>query len=207
LRLAFEPRRRRPPFVRKLQARVERLWYRRSALLERHGIAARSESAEAIALVVKALLLEWDQITSRVGWRRGEGYLKGVPIKKLARWTGLNVGRVVRAVCALMHAGLLQGKQPREQLEDGRWVGLPKVRRISWRLFYLVGVQENELRQAAAAAAERRARPPAPASSGPANRLGDPEPAGQVLAELEIGRAARLERIAAAERERGPPGK
>src|SRR5438093_5379362 len=97
LRLTFEPRRRRPPMVRKLMARAERLYYQRARILVRHGVTERSELAEAIVLLVKALLVEWDQVTSRIGWRRPDGRIAGIAIDGLARWTGLSVGRVARA--------------------------------------------------------------------------------------------------------------
>jgi hypothetical protein len=201
LRLTFEPKVRRPPFVRKVLSRCERFYFRRSALLRRHGICARSEAAEAIMLVVKALLLEWDQVTSRVGWRRSgdgyDGYLAGVPVKVIARWSGLNVSRVARALSVLMQAGLLQGSQPCEQLADGRWIGYPKVRRISWRLFYLLGFDENELRQVADAAQARRraASSPAPAPERQHHREGEPTAAGDVLGHLQRKMHEQLERL------------
>lgn len=187
LRLTFEPRRRRPRMVRKLLARSERFYWRRPLLLV--GIASRSELAQAIVLVIKALLLEWCQVTSRVGWRRPDGTVAGISVEVLARWTGLSVGRVARAVGALKRAGLLKGSQPRER-KDERWIGYPSVRWISHRLFYLLGVSENELRQAAQSAAHQRTKHAAPTE--PEDRPGEPTPVG----ELAVVAAARLERLA-----------
>lgn len=199
LRLVFEPKKKRPPKVREMQSRSERLSYRRRSLLRRFGICARSELAEAIVLVVKALLLEWDQVTSRVGWARGDGRLVGVPLEVLARWTGLNFGRVVRAVGVLRHAGLLQGGQPVEH-KNGRWIGYAAVRRISWRLFYLLGYTENDMRQIAENAQKRRqqaAAPAPPPDKGPPES--EPTAAGDVLARLEGYRARQLARLAPGE--------
>jgi len=202
LKLAFQPRRRRPPFVRKLMSFAEKLWFRRGALLARLGVCARSERAEAIVLVVKALLLQWDIITSRVGMARGDGYLVGISVQVIAKWANINVGRAQLAICALMRAGFLQGSQHVEEVEPGRWVAMPKVRRIHWSLFFVLGIDRNELEQAVESAKQQRAAKstPAPASSPPAHREGEPTGAGELLAHLAAHNAAREARML-----RGPP--
>jgi hypothetical protein len=202
LRLAREPKRRRPPLVRKLMSCAERLYWR-TRILGMAGVAARSELREAIVLVIKALLLNWDQVTSRVLWGPdGGGQRFGVPLEVIASWTGLNIGRVVRAVAALRHAGLLQGGQPCELRPDGRWIGYAAVRRISWRLFYLMGIDRNELEQAAAAAQQRRAAAATPAPARRERREGDPTSPEEILAGLANERARQAHRRERLEAER-----
>lgn len=89
----------------------------------------RSQRREALALVGMAEIYRMDLASSRVGEPiPGTPYLKGIPVEKLAEWTGLSYSRAARAVQDFTRAryqtgridkrGRLVPSQPREWEDD-----------------------------------------------------------------------------------------
>jgi hypothetical protein len=155
------------------------LYRRQLNLLTKAERERRTEVLEAIVLVVRALLRWTDLCSLRVGkpWeKRGRRYVHGLPLRTIAKWTGLEVRRVQRALYELRYAGYVAGpglagpniiRQPVDAIENelGEVIGYrgcPAVRRVTLLFFERLGLA-GWLRQSQA---DRVAQLASPARAG-----------------------------------------
>ena len=94
----------------------------------------RSERREACIVVIGAILKYTDLVSLRVGIPTAKGFVN-LTLSTLCKQTNLGLKRFTRAIDDLKHADIITLSQPRQLLEDGRWIGLAAVKALSWKLF------------------------------------------------------------------------
>jgi|SRR5690554_2953718 len=99
----------------------------------------RTERRESCICLMAAILKYTDLTSLRVGIPTANGF-KSLTIEFLARQTGLTLKRIERAIKDLKAAGLLTVSQPRQLLENGKWVGLAAVKAVNHQLFHVFGL-------------------------------------------------------------------
>lgn len=138
------------------------------------GPRKRSERLEALVLVAKALLYRMDIVTLRVGTGFSDGSCSGITARSLGVWTGMNTGRVTRALADLRDAGYINTRQPRE-LVDGHYFGLASIRNLTLSFFNRLGLSlklsiertRTSKRRREAAEQQRKSNPQEPADGTP----------------------------------------
>jgi len=125
-----------PPFLFKAAERVREWVYFQTWKF--YDDPKRSERLEAIVLVLQVLVFRTDLVTNRVGTPPGtrDEWFRGITADYIARWTGLRLGRVTRALDDLRGQGHLKSVQPCELDEaTGEYTGLAAVRNITMKLW------------------------------------------------------------------------
>jgi hypothetical protein len=161
-------------FIGKAMSAAERLFHQRHSFPE---LAAgrrfsRSERREAIVRVVKCLLYFMDLVTLRVALSRADERCVGLTETSIARWTGLSLWRVERALADLRAAGFLRSVQARV-VKDGRYFGLAAIRTFSASFFARLGLgttlvleRKRIYKHRLAVARSCGRRPPGPGHAG-----------------------------------------
>jgi membrane peptidoglycan carboxypeptidase len=134
----WEPKRDLPPFLFEAADRVRETVYWQTWRFGELGQSKRSERLEAIVLVLLVLIYRTDLISGRVGTppKVDDEWFRGITADYIARWTGMRLGRVTRALDDLRWAGFITSLQPREVDEaTGEYTGLAAVRNITMKLW------------------------------------------------------------------------
>lgn len=101
----------------------------------------RSERREACIIVMAAILKYTDLVSLRVGIPTKNGF-SSLSYHSLRKHTHLGEKRFQRAMNDLKAADLITVSQPRELLENGKWIGLSAVKAVSKDIFELFGLLE-----------------------------------------------------------------
>lgn len=134
-----------PLVISRLMERITQYYERPRKLIPSLDLAngserqQRSERREACVCMLAALLKYTDLTSLRVGIPTADGF-KSMTVEYIAKQTGMTLKRCERAIADLKAAGLLTVSQPRQLLQDGRWVGLAAVKAVSHHLFHVFGL-------------------------------------------------------------------
>lgn len=134
----WEPKRDLPPFLLEAVDEIRDAVYWQRWKFAELGEGKRSERLEAIVLVMSVLILRTDLVSSRVGTppTAQDEWFRGVTADYIARWTGLRLGRVTRALDDVRWAGYITSLQPCElNQETGEYTGLAAVRNITMKFW------------------------------------------------------------------------
>jgi len=150
----------RPPILTWVRERLSE-YFERPSLIPSLNAAngsprqQRSERREACLLVMDAMIHYVDLVKLIVGVPQEDGGVRGIPMKRIAELTGMELRRVERAMRDLVSAGLVTVHRICEQIEPDRYIGYPAIRVIPSMLFSLFGLDRN-LSQERKRASERR---------------------------------------------------
>jgi hypothetical protein len=134
----WEPKNDLPPFLPDAVETIREEVYWQTWKFGELGESKRSERLEAIVLVLSVLVYRTDLVSGRVGSppTADDEWFRGVTADYIARWTGLRLGRVTRALDDLRRAGFITSVQPRELDEEtGEYTGLAAVRNITMKMW------------------------------------------------------------------------
>ena len=145
-------KKKKPPLVLQLAAKsvVALMWdrllpefgHRQRKLFSQSERERRSERLEAIVLVVLALLVRCDVLTLRIRWRG-----RGLPLREICQWTGIERRRVQRALHDLRYALYVCGPGEqgpgviRQPIRPGE--PQPAIREFTLLFFDRLGLKEK----------------------------------------------------------------
>lgn len=134
----------RPLILQRLQERVRQYFLNPAYLpslnaANRSKRQQRSERREACILILCSILEFTDLASLRCGVPSANGF-QSLTLDYLAKFTGMGMRRVERAIADLKHANILTVVQPRQRLEDGTYRGLAAVKAVNSLLFGAFGL-------------------------------------------------------------------
>lgn len=155
LHLAYEISHKAPFVLQTLCQRIERFNINRSVLPPlqcswQSNRQRRSESAEAIALVLKCITKYIDLVTFKVGFVM-KGQWHNLSYKKMARVTGLSEHRVKRVMLELQRNGFVGVHEIKEQVQDKngtvKYISKIAVKTVNLGLFSFFGLEQRVLKE------------------------------------------------------------
>lgn len=136
----------RPRVLRELQERIKQYFNDPSRLpslnsANKSSRQQRSERREGCLLAISAITEFTDVASLRCGIPTAEGF-KSLTLDYLAKFTGMGIRRMERAVADLKAANILTISQARQLCEDGSYRGLAAIKAVNALLFTAFGLEK-----------------------------------------------------------------
>lgn len=137
----------RPSVIEQAKRSLENAYNRSKKILSKMFYVERqkrSERREAIVCVLQVILHYLDLDTLEVGFHDNRGTFIRLDVNYIAKQANITPQRVKRALRDIATAGYIETVKQYKRDEDGRYIGLPAIRRISPSLFIDLGIDHQQ---------------------------------------------------------------